>query len=98
MKAHKKKASALAHLLKFGEAVAAIKVAVGVDKDNQALKNELEEYESYESNYSRYLAAEGEKNFSEALSCVAYLSNKLPDCKMLRINRIEALAKTGATD
>lgn len=47
VKAHKKKASALAHLLKFSEAVAAVKVAVNIEKDNQALKNELEEYESY---------------------------------------------------
>jgi len=44
------------------------------------------------------LSAEKNKDFSEALSCVAYLSNKLPESKTLKIYRIEALAKTGATE
>lgn len=41
VKAHKKKATALAHLLKFGEAVNSMKIAVACEKDNLALKNEL---------------------------------------------------------
>lgn len=44
------------------------------------------------------MAAEKNKDFADALSCVAYLSNKLPDSKILKIYRIEALAKTGATE
>ena len=78
LKAHKKKASALAHLLKFGEAVTAMKAALAVEKENQALKNELEEYEHFESNFNRYQTAERNNDFAEALSCVAHLSNKLP--------------------
>ena len=57
VKAYKKKASALANQLKFTEAVQAMKDAVNCERDNIAVKNELEEYESYESNYNRYLEA-----------------------------------------
>lgn len=39
LKAYKKKASALAHMLKFPEAVTVMKAAVALEKDNQALKN-----------------------------------------------------------
>ena len=41
IKAYKKKASALAHLLKFTEAVNVMKSAVSQDRNNQLLKNEL---------------------------------------------------------
>lgn len=98
LKAHKKKASALAHLLRFGQAVDAMKTAVSCQKGNQTLKNELEEYENFQSNFNRYQAAEKNKDFAEALSCVAYLSNHMPDSKILKVYRIEALAKTGNTD
>lgn len=98
IKAHKKKASALAYLFKFSEAVQAIKIAVNLDRGNQAMKNELEEYESYESNYNRYLDSQKNDNPSEALSCVTYLCNKLPQSKLLKMYRVEVLAKAGETD
>ena len=97
-KAYKKKASALANMLKFPEAVQTMKGAVNCDKGNQALKNELEEFESYESNYNRYMIAERNANYGEALSCATYLCNKLPQSKTLKMYRVEALAKTGETD
>lgn len=39
IKAYKKKAAALANMLKFSEAVSTMKAAVAVEKDNQALRN-----------------------------------------------------------
>lgn len=47
VKAYKKKASACANLLKFSEAVQAMKSAINCERNNQALKNELEDYESF---------------------------------------------------
>lgn len=38
-KAYKKKASALAHMLKFSEAVSVLKQGYANDKDNKVLKN-----------------------------------------------------------
>ena len=98
VKAYKKKASALAHQLKFSEAVQVMKDAVNCERNNLALKNELEEFETYESNYNRYLEGERSKNYGDALSCVTYLCNKLPLSKILKMYRVEALAKTGETD
>ena len=57
VKALRKKASALAHLLRFAEATQTIKVALTCEKSNQALKNEVDEYEHYETNYRKYLEA-----------------------------------------
>ena len=98
VKAYKKKASAYAYLLKFSEAVMTSKAALSQDKGNQSLKNELEDFESYESNYNRYMEADRKQDYSEALSCVSYLLNKLPNSKVLKLYKIEALAKTGVTD
>lgn len=39
IKAYKKKASALAQMLKFTEAVSVMKIAVSNERDNKALKN-----------------------------------------------------------
>lgn len=58
----------------------------------------MEEYEHYEANYNKFLQAERSSDFAEALSCVAYLSNKLPESRELKMFRVEALAKTGATE
>lgn len=44
------------------------------------------------------MEAEKTGNFSEALSCASYLSNKLPQSKILKMFKVEALAKTGETD
>ena len=98
VKAYKKKASAYAYLLKFSEAVMTSKAALSQDKGNQSLKNELEDFESYESNYNRYMEADRKQDYSEALSRVSYLLNKLPNSKVLKLYKIEALAKTGVTD
>jgi len=40
----------------------------------------------------------GNHEFDEALSCITYLLNKFPASKQLKMFKIEALAKTGATD
>lgn len=97
-KAYKKKASALCHLLKFSEAVSTMKAAVAQNRNNQTLKNELEDFESYESNYNRYLDATRTEDYSEVMSCISYLLSKFPTMKTLKVIKTEALAKTGATD
>lgn len=38
MKAYKKKASAFAHMLKFSEAVEAIKAGLALDRNDQSMK------------------------------------------------------------
>ena len=64
VKALKKKASALAYLLRFDDAVEAMKAAVACEKENLPLKNELEEYEHYQSNFTRYQQAERNNDYA----------------------------------
>ena len=83
-------------ILRFSEAVAILKMALEYDK-NQEIKNELEEAESYLSNYERYQAGVASGDFKEALSCVNYISNKIPNSEKLKEYKVECLAKTGET-
>ena len=62
-----------------------------------AIRNELEEAESLQSNYERYLAAIERAEFPEALSCINHLVHKVPQSERLKESKVECLAKTGET-
>lgn len=49
-----------------------------------AIRNELEDAESLKSNYDRYLVAAEKADFAEALSCINYLVNKVPQSEKLK--------------
>lgn len=85
-------------MLRFEEAVESMKAAVACQKDSLPLKNELEEYEHYLTNFTRYQQGERNNDYAQALSCISYLSTKFPESKVLKMYKIEALAKTGATE
>lgn len=57
--------------------MAAFKSALELEKD-MAIRNELEEAESFKSNLDRYQAAAEKADFAEALSCINYLVTKIP--------------------
>lgn len=54
--------------------------------------------ESFKSNYDRYLIADRDNDYSEALSCINYLVGKIPNNKALKMNKVECLAKLGQTE
>jgi len=54
--------------------------------------------EHYISNFNKYREALKSEDYSEALSCVNFLINKIPENKELLLIKIECLAKTGATE
>jgi predicted Zn-dependent protease len=97
VKALKKKSAACQNLLRFDDAVEAMKNAYTVEK-SQAISNELEEVESLKSNYDRYLSAEKTNDYAEALSCINHLVNKVPANTTLKLYKVECLAKTGETN
>jgi DnaJ homolog subfamily C member 7 len=84
-------------LLKFDEAVDAAKQASSIEKSVTS-KNELEEAEYLKSNYDRYVIADRENDYAEALSCITHLVNKIPNNKAIKLLRVECLAKTGQTN
>lgn len=96
-KAWKKKSQSYLNLLKFDEAVEAAKQAASIEKTVTS-KNELEEAEYLKSNYDRYVIAERENDYAEALSCITHLVNKIPNNKAIKLLRVECLAKTGQTN
>jgi DnaJ family protein C protein 7 len=96
-KALKKKAQALANLMRFDEAVDSAKAANAIEKSTTS-NNELEEIESYKSNFDRFVSAEKSNDYSEALSCISYLVTKLPNTKALKLYKVECLAKLGQTN
>lgn len=61
-KALRRKGLACQQILRFGEAVSAFKTALEYEKDI-AIRNELEEAESLQSNYERYLAGVEKADF-----------------------------------
>lgn len=96
-KALKKKAQALANLMRFDEAVDSAKAANAIEKST-ASNNELEEIESFKSNFDRFVSAEKSNDYAEALSCITYLVTKLPNNKALKLYKVECLAKLGQTN
>ena len=53
--------------------------------------------ESYQSNYERYKAAQENEDYTQALSCINYLVNRIPLSDQLKLYKVECLAKTGDT-
>ena len=76
--------------------MATIKSALEFEKTVD-LKNDLEEAESFQSNYDRFQTAAESGDFKEALSCVNYLCNKITTSEKLKEYKVECLAKTGDT-
>ena len=64
-----------------------MKIAYTFEKD-QAIKNEIEDLESYASNLERFKVAADRHDFDEALSCIGYLVNKIPNNDALKMFKV----------
>ncbi len=49
------------------------------------------------SNWEKYKIAAEREDFAEALSCINYLVNNITTNETLKMHKVQALAKTGAT-
>lgn len=64
-------------ILRFSEAITSFKNALDYEKDI-VIRNELEEAESFNSNFDKYQQAVEKSDYTEALSCINYLALKIP--------------------
>lgn len=64
-------------MLRFDESIYSYKKALEIDRE-PAIRNELEDAETYKSNYDRYQNSMEKEDFENGLSCINYLCNKIP--------------------
>lgn len=62
------------------------------------MKKEIEDVESFESNYNRYKVGTERHDLDEALSCITYLVNKINHNDVLKLYKVEVLALKGMTE
>lgn len=74
-------------LLKFDDAIASFAKAYEVQKD-VAINNQLEAAESYKSNYDRYFSHVERGQFVDALKCVNYLVDKIPNNQTIKMYKV----------
>lgn len=96
VKAMRRKGLAQVQMLKFDDAIYTYKSAFELDKSNE-VRREIEDAEHFKSNFEKYKISAEREDFEEALSCINFLVNNITTSDVLKMWKVEALAKTGAT-